>query len=32
MYLLANLERAPLREKHILFNLITVHAMFMLFT
>lgn len=31
IYLLAILERAPLKPKHILFNLITVHAIFMLF-
>jgi hypothetical protein len=29
--LLAILERAPLKPKHVLFNLITVHAIFMLF-
>jgi len=31
IYLLTILERAPLKPKHILFNLITVHAIFMLF-
>ena len=31
IYLLPILERAPLKPKHILFNLITVHAIFMLF-
>ena len=31
IYLLAILERAPLKPKHILFNLITVHAIFVLF-
>ena len=30
IYLLTNLERAPLKPKHILFNLITVHAIIML--
>ena len=29
--MLTILERAPLKPKHILFNLITVHAIFMLF-
>ena len=32
VYLLANLERAPLWRKNFLFYLISVHAMFMLFT
>ena len=31
IYLLPILERAPLKPKHILFNLITLHAIFMLF-
>jgi hypothetical protein len=29
--LLANLERAPLKPKHVLFYLITIRAIFMLF-